>query len=64
MQLANQYGLNTVAALGLASTDQDDWGDIAYVYEYDMYIPTVYHISGDMTILAADSGNTNPSSWL
>jgi hypothetical protein len=53
-----------VPALGLAATDQDEWSDIAYVYEADMYIPTVYHIAGDMTVLAADSGSTNPGSWL
>jgi len=62
--LANQYGLNTVPVLGLSSSDMDEWSDLAYVYEADMYIPTVYHISGDMTVLAADSGNTNPASWL
>jgi len=29
-----------------------------------MYIPSAYQIDSTMTVVAADSGSTNPSGWL
>ncbi len=51
-------------ALGLTSADQDDWSDLSFVYEADLYIPTTYHIGPDMTVLGADTYDPDPGSYL
>jgi hypothetical protein len=64
MQWANQSGFTTIPALGMTSRDTDQWSDIAYTWEADLYIPTVYHVGPDMTVRAADNGNDDPGAWL
>lgn len=64
MSWANTYGFTSIPALGMTAQDVDQWSDIAYTWEADLYIPTVYHVGPDMTVLAADSGSSDPSRWL
>ncbi len=64
MQWANQNGMTTVPALGLTASDYDSWSDIPFIFEADLYIPTIYHIGPDMTVRAADSYDSDPSRWL
>ena len=56
--------MTTVPALGYSSADSSSLDALAYQFEQDMYIPTVYHIDRTMTVVAADSGNTDPSGYL
>ena len=56
--------MTNIPVLGLTAQDSDEWSDLAYVYEADLYIPTVYHIGPDMTVLGADTGNADPGSYL
>ncbi len=56
--------MTTVPALGYSSDDIASLDALAYWFEQDMYIPTVYQIDRTMTVVAADSGNTNPSGFL
>ncbi len=62
--MASNKGFTSVPALGFTSSDNSFPDGLAYQLEADMYIPTMYHVAPDMTVLAADSGNTNPSSYL
>jgi hypothetical protein len=62
--MATSKGFTTVPALGFTAADNSFPNGLAYELEADMYIPTVYHLGPDMTVLAADSGNTDPSGWL
>jgi hypothetical protein len=56
--------MTSIPVLGLTNADMDEWSDLAYIYEADLYIPTVYHIGPDMTVRAADSYSSDPGSWL
>jgi hypothetical protein len=50
--------------LGLTDADMDQWSDVTYIFETDFYIPTVYHIGPDMTVLGADTYDADPSRYL
>lgn len=63
-QWANSNGMTTIPVLGLTASDFDSWSDIPFVFEADLYIPTIYHIGPDMTVRAADNMDSNPSRWL
>ena len=56
--------MTTVPALGYSSADVASLDALAYWFEQDMYIPTVYQIDRTMTVVAADSGTTSPSAYL
>jgi len=56
--------MTTVPALGFTAEDQASLDSPAYYWEADMYIPSAYQIDSSMTIVAADSGSTNPSAFL
>ncbi len=43
------------------SSSDDSW---SWHYEVDAYIPSYFILDRDMTVLEADSMNTNPSAYL
>ena len=61
---AETYGMTTVPVLGFTEADISSLDGLAYQIEGDLYIPTMYTIGRDMTVLAADDMNTDPSSYL
>ncbi len=62
-QWEQQYGMSSIPVLGLTSQDTDEWSDLAYIYEADLYIPTMYHLGPDMTVLGADTGSSDPGRY-
>jgi len=54
----------TVPALTYSSAEASFPNGLVYWFEADMYIPSAYQIDRTMTVVAADSGSTNPSAYL
>lgn len=51
-------------ALGLPADEYDAWDDWGWTLEMDGYIPTIYYIGPDMTVLAADDLYSDPGDFL
>lgn len=56
---ADTYEFVDIPALGTGSGDDWQW-----YYEVDAYVPTYFIIGRDGTVLAADSGDPDPSTYL
>jgi thiol-disulfide isomerase/thioredoxin len=64
---ASQYNFETVAAIGpsTAPTTYDEYfSSVSSQFEDDGYIPTIFHLDTDMTILSADKGISTPDTWM
>ena len=61
-QWANQYGFEDIPVLILA--EPTSWNDLEFHWEVDTYIPSLWHIGPDGTILSADAGIHDPGVFL
>lgn len=62
-QWASSYSLTTVPVLGFTAVENSFPGGLAFTLEADLYIPTVYQVGRDMTVLAADTTSSNPAAY-
>ncbi|MFH1468875.1 MAG: hypothetical protein ABIO70_31090 [Pseudomonadota bacterium] len=60
---ANTYGFTSVPVLAVTGSDAQFPNGLAYQLEGDLYIPTMYIIGRDMTVLSADGGSSDPSRY-
>ena len=61
---ADRYGMTDIPVLGFTAADMDSLEDLCWQWEYDMYIPTMYVLGPDMTVLSADEMATDPGPWM
>jgi len=64
---ASLYGFETIAAMGelaAPSTYEQYFSSVSSQFEDDGYIPTIFHLDTDMTILSADQGVSTPDTWM
>jgi len=64
---ASQYGFENVAALGPLSaptTYEEYFSAPSSQFEDDGYIPTIYHLDEEMTVISADQDVQSPDTWL
>ena len=61
-QWATQYGFQDIPVLILP--EPTSWDDLEFHWEIDTYIPSLWHIGPDGTILSADAGVHDPGVFL
>ena len=64
---ASQYGFETIAVIGPSTaptTYAQYFSSVSAQFEDDGYIPTIFHLDTDMTILSADEGVSTPDTWM
>jgi len=64
---AAQYNFQSVAAIGPQSaptTYEQYFSSVSSQFEVDGYIPTIFHLDTDMTVLSADQGVSTPDTWM
>jgi hypothetical protein len=55
--------MTTVPVLAVTGSDADYPDGLAFQFEGDLYIPTMFTLDRDMTILAADDMNADPGEY-
>jgi len=56
--------MTSIPVLGFTATENGYPNGLAFTLEADLYIPTIYHLDRDMTVLAADVLDSDPGAWL
>jgi len=63
-----EYGFTDIPVLGLVAQDQSTWeaysAHLSMLFDTDGYIPSVWQLDTTTTIVSADEGNSDPSSFL
>jgi thiol-disulfide isomerase/thioredoxin len=59
---ASDYGFDDIPVLQLTEPTSPDHP--YFWFENDGYIPSIYHLGPDMTVLSADQSVHDPGSWL
>ena len=64
MDWADRYDMVNIPVLGFTSRDQSYPNSMSFYYEKDLYIPTIYHINGQMEVVSADRGISDPDVFI